>query len=87
MTVNADIKEAMKEKKLVIGTRSTTKLMKRGGIKSVILPSNTPETIKRDIEHYSKVSPIEVKSFSGDSIQLGQICGKPFKIITIGIRK
>lgn len=87
MTISNDVKDALKAKKLVIGSRSVAKGMKQGTISSVILSSNAPDALRRDMQHYSSLSGSEVKDFSGTSVQLGQICGKPFNILSLGIRK
>jgi len=87
MDISKEIKEATKEKKLVIGTRATVKLLKNNGIRIVILSSNVPESIRNDMERYNKESKSELVNFDGDSIRLGQMCGKPFKMLSLGIKK
>ena len=85
--VNQEIKEAMKEKKILIGSRTVMKGVKRGHIDSVIYASNCPEETKKDLEYYSKSGFLGVKQFKGNSVQLGEICGKPFNVLLVGIRK
>jgi large subunit ribosomal protein L30e len=82
-----EIKKAIKEGKLVIGSKRVLKDLKQGVIKSVIYASNCPENRKKDINYYSKHFGIEVKRFKGNSRQLGEICGKPFNVVLLGIRK
>ncbi|MCK4714320.1 MAG: 50S ribosomal protein L30e [Candidatus Aenigmarchaeota archaeon] len=85
--IEESINDAVKKKGIVIGTRSVLKKMKRGEIKLVVYASNTPENFKSDLNHYAGVSSIEVKGFKGDSAQLGGLCGKPFHILAVGIKK
>ncbi|MCX6814058.1 MAG: 50S ribosomal protein L30e [Candidatus Aenigmarchaeota archaeon] len=86
-TVNHEIKEAMKEKKIIIGSRTVIKGVKRGHINSVIYASNCPEETRKDLEYYSKSEFVAVKDFKGNSVQLGEICGKPFNVLLVGIKK
>lgn len=87
MTEEKEIKAAMKDKKLVIGSKSVFKNLKQNIIKSVIYASNCPEGTCRDLEYYSKNFGTELKKFKGNSRQLGEICAKPFNVSVLGIKK
>lgn len=87
MEVNKKIKESLKGNKIIMGTRQVKKNSKRGLLEMMIYSSNIPKTILNDLEHYSKVSNIGLEPFGDDSVKLGQVCGKPFKILVIGIKK
>ena len=87
MTEEKEIKSAIKEKKLLIGSKSVLKNLKRNVIKSVIHASNCPEDRLKDLEYYGKNFGIELKRFKGNSRQLGEVCAKPFNISVIGIKK
>lgn len=82
-----DVKGAIKAKKLVMGKRTVMRGLKGGAITSVICASNCPEGMKKDLEHYASVSSITVKGFDGNSVKLGEVCGKPFNVLIVGIRK
>ncbi len=85
--VEKEIKEAIKEKKLVIGTRSIIRNLKTGSLKSVVCSSNCTDDLIKDLNYYSKNFGVEIKRFRGNSRQLGEICGKPFNIMVLGIKK
>jgi large subunit ribosomal protein L30e len=85
--VNQEIKEAMKEKKIVIGSRTVIKGVKKGHISSVVYASNCPQETRKDLEYYSKNGFLGLKEFGGNSVQLGELCGKPFNVLLVGIRK
>jgi len=87
MANEKEIKSAMEEKKLVIGSRSVFKNLKQNIIKSVIYASNCPEGTYENLEYYRKHFGIELKKFKGNSRQLGEICAKPFNISILGIKK
>jgi len=85
--VNQEIKEAMKEKRIIIGSRTVMKGVKRGHINSVIYASNCPQETRKDLEYYSKSGFLGLKEFQGNSVQLGELCSKPFNVLLVGIRK
>lgn len=85
--IKEDIREAMKKKRIVIGTRSVLKGLKMGEFNLVVYASNIPEKFKGDLEYYARISGIEVKGFKEDSAKLGELCGKLFLILTVGIKK
>jgi large subunit ribosomal protein L30e len=87
MTVNSEIKSAVKSKNLIMGSRTVIKSMKNDNLSTVVYASNCPDEMLKDLNHYSKISGIRFEKFDGNSVQLGEICGKPFKILVVGIKK
>ncbi len=87
MTVDNEIKKAIKEKKLLIGSRGVLRAARRGAIEGVVYAKNTPKGIISDIKHYANISGIKTHEYPGNSMQLGELCGKPFSILLLGIRK
>jgi large subunit ribosomal protein L30e len=87
VNVNQEIKEAIKEKKAVIGSRTVIKSVKRGNLNAVIYASNCPDGVRKDLAFYSKGGFVPVKQFEGNSLQLGELCGKPFNVLLVGIKK
>jgi large subunit ribosomal protein L30e len=81
------IKDAVKDERLVIGSRTVLKGVKNKTLDSVICASNCPDSLTNDLNQYSRVSGIKLEQFSGNSVQLGELCGKPFKILIIGVKK
>ncbi|MFQ5647739.1 MAG: ribosomal L7Ae/L30e/S12e/Gadd45 family protein [Candidatus Aenigmatarchaeota archaeon] len=86
-TVEKEIKDAMGAKRLAIGSRTVLRGLKRGSLKSVVYATNCPEGTRKDLNHYATLSKIEVKEFGGDSSRLGELCGKPFNILAVGVKK
>ena len=87
MAIDKEIKEALKAKKIVIGSNSVLRGLRVGGLKSVVLASNCPQDKLVDLERYSKISGAELSKFAGNSLQLGEICWKPFNVLLIGLKK
>lgn len=87
MTTEKEIKDAMKERKLIIGTRSIVKNIKNANIRYVICTDNCRADVLDELNYYNKKFGVEIKNFAGNSRQLGEICGKPFNIMLLGIKK
>lgn len=87
MTIEKDIKDAMKEKKLIIGMKTVIKGVKNGNIAYMICPNNCSQELKCDLDYYGKNFSVEIKKFDGNSRQLGEICGKPFNAMLLGVKK
>ena len=85
--INQEIREAIKENKILIGTRTVIKSVKAGSVTNVIYASNCPENTRKDLEYYSKSDFLTIKQFEGNSFQLGELCGKPFNVLMVAIRK
>jgi large subunit ribosomal protein L30e len=60
---------------------------KTGKAKMIILASNCPQDIKDDIEYYCKLSKVPVMTYKGASMDLAEVCNKPFIISALSIRE
>jgi large subunit ribosomal protein L30e len=81
------IASAVKTGKVSFGTNVAVQSAKTGKAKMIVLASNCPKDIKEDIEHYSKLSGIPVISYKGASMDLAQVCKKPFIISALTVRE
>lgn len=75
-----ELKTAIKENKLVMGTEKTIKDLKRGKVTEVFVSKNCPEDLKRQIRHYCKLSKIMLSELEETNEELGTLCKKPFSI-------
>ena len=80
-----DLREALNEKKVILGSKRTIKYLKLGKVKKIVIANNCPEEVRKDLEHYTKLSEIKMEKFDGTAKQLGIFCGKPFSIATLAI--
>lgn len=71
--------------KIVVGFNSTIRKAKLGQLKFIVIAFNAPESIKRDVAYYAKLSGISVIEFPGSSKDLGTLIGKPFAVALMGI--
>lgn len=81
-----DLRNAVNEKKIIIGSKQAIKNLKLKNVKQIFMASNCPDNIKKDIEYYSKLTGIKVENFDGTAKQLGVFCGKPFSIAVLAIK-
>jgi large subunit ribosomal protein L30e len=80
-----EIRDALKQKKLIIGTLSIMKNLKSGRIKKVFVTSNCPSGVKEGILHYAKLAKAEVVLLKQPNDELGALCKKPFSISVLGV--
>lgn len=82
-----EIKNNLKNKRLVLGTKLTVKQLKRGNVAKVFLSSNCPEPVRKDIAHYSQLGSIALEQLDIPNSDLGTICKKPFSVSVVGLLK
>jgi large subunit ribosomal protein L30e len=87
MTVEKDIRQAMKDRKMLIGSRSVIRAMKNKGLQEVVMAQNCPPGTADDIGRYAELNRVKMTRFEGSSVRLGQMCGKPFAVLLVGISK
>ena len=75
-----NLKKAIKEKKLTIGTEKTIKALKKGEAKEVFISKNCPELIRKEIKNYAKIANIPIVEMKENNKEIGTICKKPFAI-------
>ncbi len=85
--IDKAIATAVKTGKVSYGTNAAGQSATIGKAKMIILASNCPKNIKDDIEHYSKISGIPVVAYKGASMDLAEVCKKPFIISALTIRE
>ena len=86
MTLEKELRMAIQTGKVAIGSRKTLKDIKNGSGKLIIFARNCPIRLKKSIDQYSKISKIPVYVYSGTSIELGNLCKKPFPVAAMSIR-
>ena len=79
-----DLKEAIEQKKLIIGKERTLKLLRKGQLSRVILSKNCSKEVKEDIQHYANLFNISVTLSTQSNEELGVLCKKPFAISVLG---
>ena len=81
------IKKAIREKRAIIGYRESIRFIKKNKPKLVVIAKNIPDDKRKEIEYLVRLGKYELKVFDGTSKELGIICGKPFPISILVIRR
>ncbi len=85
--VNKAIVTTVKTGKVLFGTNSAMNNAKTRKAKLIIVASNCPQKIRGDIEYYCRLSRIPVTIYKGTNMDLGSICGKPFRVSALTVRE
>ncbi|MBI2542530.1 ribosomal L7Ae/L30e/S12e/Gadd45 family protein [Candidatus Woesearchaeota archaeon] len=84
---SAEIKKMMKSGGVIIGTEKTVKSLKLGKIQKILLSSNCPAQVEKDISYYAGLSGTELHKIDYPNDELGVICKKPFSISVLALLK
>ena len=82
------LSEALKEKKLLAGSKSVELSLKSGNkLEEVFLSVNCDRKLKERMKVLAGISNIKVTEMSHTSEEIGAACKKPFAITVSAIRK
>jgi ribosomal protein L30E len=77
------LKDAMKKEKLIFGSKSTLRNMKKGTTKQIFLANNCGEEIEKSIEYYSKFSKVKISKINKPRSEMSILCKKNFPVSVI----
>ena len=81
------IKDALVDKRLVIGYEATLKALKRSNLVEVFVASNLPKAKLEELKHLCEVGGVKFEQLKLNNEELGFLCKKQYLISTLGIRK
>ena len=84
---SAEIKKMMKAGNVIIGTEKSLKSLKLGKTQKILVSSNCPPRVEKDINYYSGLNGTEVQKLEFPNDELGIICKKPFSISVLALVK
>ncbi|WP_424357374.1 50S ribosomal protein L30e [Methanocella sp. MCL-LM] len=79
--LDKSLRSVVRTGKVLVGTKQAVKASKRGVAKLVIVATNCPDDVKKQI----KESNIPMYEFTGMSVDMGPICGKPYVVSAITV--
>lgn len=85
MDLTRSIRMAVDTGKVVIGSQLSIKQVLSGSPKLVVVSNNCPSSVKMELDNYCKKSNVPILVFTGSSLELGTLCGKPFPISTMAV--
>lgn len=77
----------LKAGNIIIGTARTIKNLRLGKIQKVLLSSNCPSNVEKDVAYYSGLNGTEFCKLEYPNDELGVICKKPFSISVLALLK
>ena len=83
MDVDRGIRVAVDTGDVTLGSEKSIQSLKLGKGQLVIVAENSPKNILEDVEYYCKLSDIPSYTYTGTSVELGSVCGKPFTVATL----
>ena len=84
---SADIKKMVKLGNMIIGTKKTLKSLRLGKVEKVLVSSNCPARVEKNISYYAGLSQSEFHKLEYPNDELGIICKKPFSISVLAVVK
>lgn len=81
------IKRIVETGEVSYGSRGVQKLIASGKPKLIIVSSNCPSTVSEDISTSAKIVNVPVFNYIGSSLELGEVCRKPFPISAMAVLK
>ena len=84
---NKAIATAVRTGKVSYGTNNAIETARTGKAKLIIVASNCPKNVHGSIDYYCKFSDIPVVIYGGNGVDLGAICGKPFRVSVITVKE
>ncbi len=83
----AEIKKMVKSGNIIIGTERSIKSLKLGKVEKVLLSSNCPAGVEKDVEYYSGLSGAQYFRIDYPNDELSLICKKPFAVSVLALLK
>lgn len=81
------IKDKIKENEVLLGYKNVIKLLKNNKPELIVVANNMPDDKKKMIELNAKISKVQVKEYDKDNVNLGLLCGKPFSVSALVIKR
>ncbi len=76
----ARLREALRNQKLVFGSRQTLHLLKQGKVKTVFLSRDCRDWVKKSIHYYASLGKVDVVQMDQGSRDIAQLCKKNFPV-------
>lgn len=79
MTVE-DLKAALKNEKMTIGTKEVIRKLKHGQVKKVFVATTCPEAVRTTVKRYASLNKIEIIEVAVPSSEIALLCKKNYPI-------
>jgi len=82
-----DIKGWITEGRLILGTETTLKHIRKGAVEQVLVSANCEEKALETLQTYCGMQNIPLHKAPVQNDELGTICKKPFSVSVIAVKK
>ncbi len=80
-----ELKIALKTGKVELGSRSALRLAKTGKAKLIVIASDAPEAMSKDVNYYAKLSGTATYTYPGTAWNLAGACEKPHIVAVLSV--
>jgi large subunit ribosomal protein L30e len=79
------VRSAVDADNVILGSKETLNRVLSGDVKYVVVASNCERRAREDLSRFAEISNVEVQEFAGSSVELGEVCGKPFVVSMLAV--
>jgi large subunit ribosomal protein L30e len=72
------------ENKFKCGHKEILQSMK--GLGFIVFSKSVNATIRRRLDQEAAVAGVQIHQFEGNSVELGKLCGMPFRVSVVGLK-
>jgi large subunit ribosomal protein L30e len=83
-TIEKTLKEAVGSSSFKCGHKEVLQSIK--GSKLIVLSRSANAPTRRVLEQQALAAGVQIHQFDGNSMQLGKLCGKPFRVAVVAIK-
>jgi large subunit ribosomal protein L30e len=83
-SIDRTIKEGVSSGKFKCGHRQALESIK--GSKLIVISRSVDYSRRLELEERAKSAGVSTQEFDGNSIQLGKLCGKPFRVSAVSFK-
>ena len=83
-TIEKTLKEAVSSSNFKCGHKQALQTLK--GSKLIVLSRSVSATTRKVLEQQALATGVPIHQFDGNSMQLGKLCGKPFRVAVVAIK-
>lgn len=83
--IGNDIRLAVDTGKVTLGNKEVVRAISKSTALAVVIAAKGKKEIVEDITHLCSVSQTKLLKFSGNSLELGALCGKPYSVNALAI--
>src|SRR3989338_7643121 len=85
--LSEELRQLAAQKRILIGTHAVKKALLSGQLERIVLASNCPELLTKELKHLARLGNVEVIEPDLGSDRISTLIKKPFNALVLGVRK